>query len=572
MQGKRLVLASTEQLHDRIAQLETALFQAHSRSSTDHHPLLAPEYLDGGFASLPPPQPAGSSSPAPALEADTTKSPSSFTLHTPHMLADRSNSQGRMAVESLLLSDDAAAPEGKREDEWVGENAAPAMIVGTVGTASDDADQRRAVVDRLRKILRALPSREETRRRAEHFWTSSTWYQNILRREEFDTLYEPAVYAPTPANPLTPHKLACVLMVLTLDTYLDITRPDEEDPSIATCWDGAQRCFDTRFGWSASVAGVQALALATLFVGFGWRGALASNFYWLRMMTSQAQQLGLHKEPHWSLPDDEKQFRRRVFHEMWTIDCLISINHGQRTAILLENIETAYPDNAPAFLLAKYEHMRQVKSRVIDIGCRRDNDPASQETIAQVRAAGKQFDAETRPELHCPALGGEPTPLISDPTLFDNHALMRVTTSMCHYKAMLFLYRPSLRRLIARLRAAPDAEFTAFDRETAQMTYDACHAITACSAYIARTVSSNICIPADPQHSRIAARTWSTWVQAFSAAVSMAALAIWCGPRMEPSFTTSVYSELVTACDMIRENGSKRSLGVLVGPPRIVLR
>jgi hypothetical protein len=215
------------------------------------------------------------------------------------------------------------------------------------------------------------------------------------------------------------------------------------------------------------------------------------------MMTSQAQQLGLHKEPHWSLPDDEKQFRRRVFHEMWTIDCLISINHGQRTAILLENIETSYPDKAPAFLLAKYEHMRQVKSRVIDIGCRRDNDPASQETIAQVRAAGKQFDAETRPELHCPALGGESTPLTSDPTFFDNHALMRVTTSMCHYKAMLFLYRPSLRRLIARLRAAPDAEFTAFDRETATMTYDACHAITACSAYIARTVSQKVCFHAD---------------------------------------------------------------------------
>lgn len=45
------------------------------------------------------------------------------------MVTDRPTTQGRMAVESLLLSDDAAAPDGKREDEWVGENAAPAMIV-----------------------------------------------------------------------------------------------------------------------------------------------------------------------------------------------------------------------------------------------------------------------------------------------------------------------------------------------------------------------------------------------------------------------------------------------------------
>lgn len=35
-----------------------------------------------------------------------------------------------MAVQSLLLNDDQAAMEGRREDEWVGENAAPAMIVG----------------------------------------------------------------------------------------------------------------------------------------------------------------------------------------------------------------------------------------------------------------------------------------------------------------------------------------------------------------------------------------------------------------------------------------------------------
>jgi hypothetical protein len=34
-----------------------------------------------------------------------------------------------MAVESLLLDNDAVVAEGKREEEWAGENAAPAMIV-----------------------------------------------------------------------------------------------------------------------------------------------------------------------------------------------------------------------------------------------------------------------------------------------------------------------------------------------------------------------------------------------------------------------------------------------------------
>lgn len=100
------------------------------------------------------------------------------------------------------------------------------------------------------------------------------------------------MYEPTPSNPLTPHKLACVLMLLTLDTYMDV-RGSHENPLVGEYWEGVQRCFDTSFGWGASVAGVQALGLASLFVGFGWRGAGASNFYWLRLMTSAAQQVSI---------------------------------------------------------------------------------------------------------------------------------------------------------------------------------------------------------------------------------------------------------------------------------------
>jgi hypothetical protein len=157
--------------------------------------------------------------------------------------------------------------------------------------AKEAQNTRSAIVERLRGILTTLPSREEAAKRAQHFWKQSVWYNNILRPTEYNTIYEPAVYAPTPTNPLSPHKLAVVLMVLLLDTYLDLS-VEEEDPNLSAYWDGVQRCFDTRFGWSASVAGVQALGLITLFVGFGWKGARASNLYWLRLMTSAAQQVG----------------------------------------------------------------------------------------------------------------------------------------------------------------------------------------------------------------------------------------------------------------------------------------
>nr|XP_019013097.1 uncharacterized protein I206_02594 [Kwoniella pini CBS 10737]OCF51878.1 hypothetical protein I206_02594 [Kwoniella pini CBS 10737] len=561
MQGKRLVLASTEQLHERVAQLESALFQSHSRISTKHHPLLAPEYLDGGFASLPPPPPLVQQdsrglthSPKSGSGSGKEHSPnSSMILATPQLSAERSSSQGRMAVESLL-TEDAAAPEGKREDEWAGENAAPAMIIGTVGNqAGEDLDERHQVFERLKKILRVLPSREQVQKSAENFWRTSVWYQTVLHKEEFDAVYEPAVFAPTPSNPLSPHKLAVVFIVLTLDTYLDMTN-EQENLIVAEYWDAFQRCFDTRFGWAASVAGVQALALATLFVGFGWRGARASNFYWLRQMTSASMQLGLHKDPHPSLPEEEREFRRRVFHDTFVLDCLICLNHGQRTAIPIEYIETAYPKNLAPLSLKKFEFMKLVKAQVIDIGCLPDSAPAPWEEVEDVKKKLMQFDVTAIPWLHCPLLRGEPLPPpVEGFTGDDALALQSTTTSMCHYKAMLYLFRPSLRRLVARLRSQSreSVVFSDADRETVSMTYRACHAITLTSYYMAR------------KHPKLMARCWMVWVQTFSAAVSMAALAIWCGPHLESTFVGSAYQELSEACDMIGENGSKRSLGVL---------
>ncbi|KAL7420726.1 hypothetical protein Q5752_004677 [Cryptotrichosporon argae] len=544
MQGKRLVLASTEQLHDRIAQLETALFQTQSKLGDGPHPLLAPQYLDGGFAALDSSPTQPSLSPLvpkePALdESNNASSSSSTSLPTPRL-----GSSGRIPLASLLLAEDVVAPE-KREDEWVGENGAPAMMLGSAREPTPDQPNDR-VAARLCKLLAVLPPRDEARRRADRFMVQSVWYQNILRKDEYTAVYEPAVFAPSKANPLTPHKLACVLMVLAFDTYFDLETETDNNPAIVDYWDAAQQCFDTRFGWAASIAGVQALALMTFFVGFGWKGARATNFYFLRAMTSAVLQLGLHKDPHPSVPADERQFRRRVFHEAFTIDCLISINHGQRTAILLENSDTRYPDDAGSTALLKYRYMCDVKYRVITAGCAGSIDEAEKRSIEDMLT---KYDATSFPEMHCAGLTQPMPPIATDPTALHPYELSLTTISMCHYKSMLFFYRPALRRLLARLRTSPgtDVVISKDETKTIRMTYNACRSILLVSKYFART------------HPRLASRVWAIWVQLFSAAVSMAALAIWCGPHLEPTFVGSVFAELCEACTMIDQNGSERS-------------
>lgn len=65
----------------------------------------------------------------------------------------------------------------------------------------------------------------------------------------------------------------------------------------------------------------------------------------------------------------EQTFRRRVFHEAYTLDCLMSINHGQRTAIPHDSIEATYPDDNMPLCKLKYMYMGHVKRQVIEIGC-----------------------------------------------------------------------------------------------------------------------------------------------------------------------------------------------------------
>jgi len=114
--------------------------------------------------------------------------------------------------------------------------------------------------------------------------------------------------------------------------------------------------------------------------------------------------------------------------------------------------------------------------------------------------------AKFGPHMLCPVLMDKIQPPISaDPAHMDVLAMVRSTTSsksripvpilmlisVCHSKAMMFLYRPSLRRLIARLRSEPQSSisFGEAERKTVLKTYDACHAITQTSMYMSRTVS-----------------------------------------------------------------------------------
>lgn len=533
MQGKRLVLASTEQLHDRvspaevhlrclrwwrveaiannllmwqIAQLETALFQSHGKISGAPHPLLAPEFLDGGFASQPPP--AASRQVSDPLGAAGDK------------------------LEGLALSEELARGS---DVDYVSSAITGAFLPADF---RPDAAPRAAIMTHLRRVLNTLPSRDEARLIADRFFLEAEWFNYTIRREEYDGLYEPSVYAPNEQNPLSLHKLACVLMVLALQHYLDPSRDfDAVDGKVALYWDAAQQCFDTRCGWTATVPGVQALALMTWFVHFtsqggGDTGPGTSSLHWLRRMTAACQELQLHREPYPSVSQHDANFHRRVFWEATAIDAVVSPTHSHHTGIPIEQIEVRYPTDVPQWAIMRYEFTRMVSYQAIDLGLRSDSNPASSQEIRGLEQLLADYLPEAQPAMHCPYLVGEPLPDLSSDTSFDVSAIQRSSASMTLYECYLCVYRASLRRIIDRIRSNPDTELSSWDRHIVQRAFETSQNIIRLVRYVHRTTP------------RIAGRDSALWTKLFVATATIAASAIWCGPHMTPSFVGQVVVEL----------------------------
>ncbi len=96
----------------------------------------------------------------------------------------------------------------------------------------------------------------------------------------------------------------------------------------------------------------------------------------------------------------------------------------------------------------------------------------------------------------------------------------------------MVVYKTSLRRIVERIRANPDIEISSWDRHIVMRAFETSQKIIRLARYVHRTMP------------RIAGRYTSLWAKLFSATVTIAAAAIWCGPHMTPSFVGQVVVEL----------------------------
>ncbi|KAK8847607.1 hypothetical protein IAR55_005466 [Kwoniella newhampshirensis] len=541
--GKRLILADTAELHQRISILEVALAQAHAKSTATPHPLLESPYLFSPRENVARPYPrpgvkrekGGNSAWG---EEDDVLQGSFGTLTIGQ--EGQAKFVGSFAGSEYLREgeesddEDQAATESNNRTSKIGQSSMQskpmvtpptlARSEGVDGRASQSVDDQQPglglhpslfaggeVRYDLEKLRDQLPDYDlEGRALVESYWENVNWQYQPLPRTMFEN--DHALNAYDTESAPNPHKLACVFLIMAIGCMFDLNRPPFH-PRGQQLFLLGRACISTLGIENASPATVQALHLMGTYILNDKRGNGAEVFWpILGTAVKIAQSLGLHRDgSHFGLSQYEIEERRVVWWELVTYDRLQALCFGRPCSTSYKWSDTQMPEvpeligDEDGFHLAKYNLMGMME-RVIDV---------QTQTKAVSFTAVTQLDTELRelkknlPEVLLPNVAIQDLPL--DANVHPHLVIHRFGIRLQVAQMRLLLNRPLFARALKEHTGDPSqgkfgSSFIALF-ESAQE--------------IVQLVKSLVIY-----HPSLVARWWFFWFHAFSSAVCLAAIAI----------------------------------------------
>ncbi|EAU85818.2 hypothetical protein CC1G_05035 [Coprinopsis cinerea okayama7 len=339
--GSRFILANTEQLHekigqlsDRVRQLEDALQSLQSQVSPHPHPLLTPELLKiktsqelyGATASAPT-QPSGSGM--------ATQDPNA------HARDDRlRDSVGAMSLEQRSGPTSNAMDLDHRRDTTPPEVPPDILQLSATFPFPWQMDLK------IRKRIRdSLPPRDEARAICEEARRNALWQYNLDSSETFIPNLVHYCYT-TPIEDLSPRRLALLLMVLSIGSLVDLSRP------LGSLHGEAYHHLAR-----AAVCEIPLMeepdfdVLHALFFMMWYHLIFSDNkkaigYAWNLMgfVAKLAQGLVTDRDsPRLKLIPEEHEKRRAVFWELLNMDCRMSLSLGRPPSICLAHVDVQQP-------------------------------------------------------------------------------------------------------------------------------------------------------------------------------------------------------------------------------------
>ncbi|WVQ75829.1 hypothetical protein IAR50_005462 [Cryptococcus sp. DSM 104548] len=542
--GKRLILADTAELHERISELELALSQAHAKTAETPHPLLASPYLFSPRETTSNPRPSPSFASlrsGPAAGEDRLEG-AFGTLTMGHegqatyvgsfagseyLREEDGNGNEEDTAEGPLRTPPATAPlarpaQEREKDFWPSLGLHSSLMAG--GEVKWDLNSLRA----------ELPDYDiEGRVLVAAYWENVNWQYQPIPRVMFEN--DHILNAYDTASPVNAHKLACVFLVMALGVMYDLHRPPF-DPRGEQLFSLGRACISTVGIEHASPATVQALHLMGTYILNDKRGN-GGEVFWpiLGTAVNVAQALGLHRDGsnYGGLSQYEIEERRQTWWEVVTYDRLQAICFARPCSTSFKWSDTKLPEtpeligDEAGFHRAKYQLMELVE-RVINV--QTQVDPVSFVTVAQLDQQVREFK-KNLPEILMPNVPIQDLPLDSQihPHLVIHRFGIRLTIA----QTRLLLNRPLFARA---LKDSPtDPSLSAKLGESFVALFESAQEIV--------LLVKNLVI----YHPSLIARWWFFWFHAFSAAVCLSAITI---RAPNSAFANPSFHAMSMVCDI----------------------
>ncbi|WVQ71091.1 hypothetical protein IAR50_000616 [Cryptococcus sp. DSM 104548] len=572
--GKRLILANTEELHDRIYELEMALAELQAKVSTSPHPLLATPYL---YAPRGPKEPSWATSQP--QSASSASGPDMASIKS-HGSRDQEHEDRLEAAFGMLtigkegqakfVGSFAGSEYLREEKEWededtndiragppqgiqrslsgqhtsyLGQTFTPPLqnpqILSTKPDHNPVLDIHHSllpggeVMYDIESLRAELPDYDaEGRSLVESYWENVNWQYQPIPRKMFDN--DHILNAYDAELPVNLHKLACVFLVMALGAMYDLNRvpyhPRSEELYLL-----GRACISTSGTEQASPATVQALHLMGTYI-LDDKSGNGAEVFWPILGTAIkiAQSIGLHRDgSHFGLSQYEIEERRVAWWDIVSIDKYQSLCFGRPSSTSGRWSDTKLPEvlelieDETGFHRSRYQLMKLME-RAIEI--QTQIEPVSFSMVIDLDHDLQEY------KKNLPANLMPNVPILDMPldSQGESHLVIhRFAIRLQIAQTRLLLNRPLFARA---LKASP--EDPARDAKLGESFL----ALFDSALEIVQLVKALVVY-----HPRLIARWWFFWFHAFSAAVCLAAIAI---RAPTCAYATPAFQAMSIVCDI----------------------
>ncbi|KAL0060885.1 hypothetical protein AAF712_012349 [Marasmius tenuissimus] len=357
-QGNRFVLASTQELHEkihelanRVRELEDALRVDHSRLTTEQHPLLTEELLKIKTPLQREPSAKNENfKPEEENNPDVVDAFGSLSIS----LSGKAKYFGQIANSWLFLQNESGEDDDQQDNHLVTlQSVLPAQILNRAAALPISATVRpEPETVTLQALYWYLPAAERAAELRIIYYRYAAWMYNPISQDVFDLEIYTQFYGQQPQasgeDPQLPHRLSVMFMILAIGSLMDGSLPSYNVDAEKYHQLARAALFQNPFLDSPTISAVQALFLMTYYLFIADRHGTGSGDRWaiMGLAVKLAQSIGLHRDSgRWKGVDrDESQRRRQLFWEIFTYDSWQCLTFGRPPSFALPHIDCRMPN------------------------------------------------------------------------------------------------------------------------------------------------------------------------------------------------------------------------------------